>query len=382
MAWNLAPPNVLAAHSVGPSPLVAPVAPVSVPASVLTPVMPKRAANLQQLTAGLRAMAAEVAGLSFEIRSYGATAVKYATGWARRPIDGAQSYTPSTPQNVGSVSKLFTASAMYRLLADRHVSQQDPIAKYLPTYWNLGPNMGAVTIYNLLTHTSGFIDVSSRTDYPYMRGLCEAGVVASNVGQYAYRNVNFSLCRIIASVILGAIATSYFEAGSDNDVAWDLITTTRFIDYLQTTIFSPSGVSGATLTRRPGSALAYGQPLGAGWDSGDLTSVCGAGGWHLTAGEALDVVGTLRRTGRILPVDTFQAQLGHLEGLDNAYSSPLGVFFEKGGNWVDGQQHTEQAAIFILPAQVEVMVLVNSPLGPGSTSLPDFVKMAYLSALS
>lgn len=65
----------------------------------------------------------------------------------KKPID------ENTNFNVGSISKMFTASAILLLKKEKKLSLSDPIIKYLP---DVNPKVGnKINIYQLLTHSSG-----------------------------------------------------------------------------------------------------------------------------------------------------------------------------------------------------------------------------------
>ncbi|ASA20356.1 serine hydrolase domain-containing protein [Paenibacillus donghaensis] len=68
---------------------------------------------------------------------------------------------------VGSVSKVFTATAMMQLVDQGKISLQDNIEKYLDGYQITNSFDTPVTIENLLTHTTGF-EVREPTDASYL----------------------------------------------------------------------------------------------------------------------------------------------------------------------------------------------------------------------
>ena len=55
---------------------------------------------------------------------------------------------------IGSLTKQFTAMAVYILEQENLLNINDPISKYIPE----ASNLKAITIHQLLTHTSGIID--------------------------------------------------------------------------------------------------------------------------------------------------------------------------------------------------------------------------------
>jgi len=69
--------------------------------------------------------------------------------------------TPHTQNSIGSVTKLFTCAAI-RMEADRGtLTQDDTLAQYIPDY----PRGDEITISQLLSHTSGIVDLYNDMDY-------------------------------------------------------------------------------------------------------------------------------------------------------------------------------------------------------------------------
>ena len=62
--------------------------------------------------------------------------------------------TPDTKFKIGSISKQFTATAILKLQEEGRISTADKLSKYIPDF----PRGSEVTIYQLLTHTSGIHD--------------------------------------------------------------------------------------------------------------------------------------------------------------------------------------------------------------------------------
>lgn len=72
--------------------------------------------------------------------------------------------TPQTRFRLGSITKQFTALAIAQLEERGLLKAQDPISKYLPNYTK--EIADKVTIYHLLTHTSGIPSFTNHVDYP------------------------------------------------------------------------------------------------------------------------------------------------------------------------------------------------------------------------
>jgi CubicO group peptidase (beta-lactamase class C family) len=271
-------------------------------------------------------------------------------------------WTSDTPMHVGSLSKTITAMAMYKLLTNLGITFDTPIGPYLPAYWTQGTDVNLITFANLLTHTSGI--ASGNTDYESMKTAIAAGV--TTYGTYQYSNMNFSLCRILLAVLNGNISVdSTFGAIFTGfiDPLWDLVTIDAFQSYVATNVFEPSGVT-AHLVHQPGDALAYTYPANlTGWSDGDLTFLSGAGGWHMTANQYLDVMGAFRRGGTILTTSQAETMLEDSYGIDWTTDTTAGAsYFAKNGDWPGPDGELEQTVAFFLPEDMELVVLVNSPV--------------------
>ncbi|HEY3515577.1 MAG TPA: serine hydrolase, partial [Gammaproteobacteria bacterium] len=70
--------------------------------------------------------------------------------------------TPSTKFRLGSITKQFTAAAILLLAEQGKLSLDDPLKKHWP---NAPPAWGAVTIFHLLTHSSGIPSFTSGAEF-------------------------------------------------------------------------------------------------------------------------------------------------------------------------------------------------------------------------
>ncbi len=76
--------------------------------------------------------------------------------------------TPATKFRLGSVTKQFTAAAIMLLQERGKLSVDDLVKKYMPdapAAWD------KITIFNVLTHTSGIPNYTSFPDYPALQGI-------------------------------------------------------------------------------------------------------------------------------------------------------------------------------------------------------------------
>jgi CubicO group peptidase (beta-lactamase class C family) len=271
--------------------------------------------------------------------------------------------------------------AMTKLLNDKHLSYDTPIAPYLPAYWAKGSHINQITFRHLMTHTSGFNTGKSDSDFEFMKAHVAVGV--GGVGAYHYQNMNFGLCRILISTINGNISPSATFTlpliPTWNDLMWDAITIQAYVNYVQAHVFIPAGVSGPTLSHPSPDALAYTFPVsGNGWNSGDLSTMSGGAGWHMSVDDLLTVMGAFRRKGTIMSTTQAQTMLDDGFGVDVIMPTPLGTLYNKNGLWQDGGGHVEQSLAYFLPSHMEMVVLANSPIGAPAQFFRDVVTNIYV----
>jgi CubicO group peptidase (beta-lactamase class C family) len=82
-------------------------------------------------------------------------ALRYANATTELPRDQWVPMHDDTLFDLASVSKLFTSLAVVQLMEEGKVDLESPVAAYLPEFAANGK--GAVTVRQLLTHTSGFV---------------------------------------------------------------------------------------------------------------------------------------------------------------------------------------------------------------------------------
>jgi CubicO group peptidase (beta-lactamase class C family) len=325
-------------------------------------------------TALNKALQGSVAGYAFQLNQNGAPIATTAWEWAKAPQDGGQRWLPNVRMHVASLSKNVTAIAMVRLLNEKQLAYTTKIIGYLPAYWAKGQNINAITFAQLFTHTSGLAYgiATSASDYQFMKAQVAAGT--THVGQYSYQNMNFGLCRILLATVNGNVPVNW----QASDAQWDYATITAYQNYVQARVFALAGVAGPTLTHPPEDALAYNFPVsGSGWNSGDLTTMAGGAGWHMSIEDLLKVMGTFRRAGTIVTPAQAQLALNEKFGIDWAASTPLGTVYAKNGMWGDAAGRVEQSVLFYLPENMELVVLVNSPVSASNLFLYTLVSNCY-----
>lgn len=140
--------------------------------------------------------------------------------------------SPTTLFRIGSVTKVFTATAILQLRDAGKLRLDDPITRHLPEFAIQNPFSDApeITIWNLLTHTAGLpregaFPYWTDHDFPTREELVAAAatqrLIYSPGTQYKYSNLGVSL--------LGAII--------------EKVSGESYQDYITKRIFSPLGMS-------------------------------------------------------------------------------------------------------------------------------------------
>jgi CubicO group peptidase (beta-lactamase class C family) len=194
-------------------------------------------------------------------------------------------YTAATLFDVASISKQFTAAAILRLEMEGKLRVEDPLGRFFPA---APADKAAITLHQLLTHTSGLRDTFGGEYEPVTREEMLRRVFASRLlgppGR-RYRYSNGGYC-VLAAVVEVASGESYDG-------------------YLRRRLFEPAGMR-HTGFRLPASALAllargyaadgdWGTPLDHPWAAdGPYWNLRGNGGilsstgdlyrWHLALG--------------------------------------------------------------------------------------------------
>lgn len=124
--------------------------------------------------------------------------------------------TPDTRFNIASLGKMFTAVAIAQLAEQGRLGFQDPISRHLP---GLAPEIGAITIEQLLTHRSGLRDyarienraaIQSARNAADLLGVALADGLAFVPGSdVAYSNSGYVVLGVIVERLSGKTYAEY-----------------------------------------------------------------------------------------------------------------------------------------------------------------------------
>src|SRR5690606_7592105 len=123
--------------------------------------------------------------------------VKYDFGGeARNPKDGEVDYEILTRQGTGSCSKTITAFAILQALEDKGKNEKARLVELLPAWWNIPEENNPLTVALLLQHYAG-LQHTGDGDYQAIRATMQQPTTGYGKAAYAYRNGNYSICRVL-----------------------------------------------------------------------------------------------------------------------------------------------------------------------------------------
>lgn len=194
-----------------------------------------------------------------------------------------------TKFNLGSMNKMFTATAAMQLVEKGKLKLDDPISKYVDESWLPREITDRVTVRHLLTHTSGLGSYFNRTYMESSRDLfrqlddykrlVQGDTLAFEPGaQFKYSNTGMLLLGVVVEKAAGQ----------------------NYFDYIREHIYEPAGMTGSDSYEldRPTENLAEGyfRDAAGGWKNNLFLHVLKGG----PAGGGYSTVGDLHRFARAL----------------------------------------------------------------------------------
>ena len=115
-------------------------------------------------------------------------------------------YSKTTVSTIGSVTKQFTATAILKLVELNKLSVEDPLRKF---FSKLPNDKKDITVHQLLTHSSGLIDVIGEGDFDdipmnqFFTTLFATKLLHQPGTKYAYSNAGYSILARIIEIVSG-----------------------------------------------------------------------------------------------------------------------------------------------------------------------------------
>ena len=325
-------------------------------------------------------------GYCYMLKSDGALVHGRSSGFAQLEDDGEVGWAYHVPMNVCSLSKFITAMATIKLLPSAGIFPTTKISSYLPDYWNPGTNVSNITFRDLLRHESGLGGSfnmggnfsSGPGDFVTTRQQVELG--STGTGSADYKNLNFTLLRVLFATLTGTLATDFqVTGGVSEDTVWDYASAMAYCNYVNDNIFAAASIAPRGFKPDDIAAKAYGTPPAApGVREENATSEAGSTGWHLSLGELTRLLHEFRRGGSIMSPRQAERLMSNLYGLDGAEDMTVGPVYRKNGRYNDGGTHTMDTVIYLMPNNTELAIYINSGPGNGPTQATYLARIPQL----
>lgn len=176
--------------------------------------------------------------------------------------------------NIGSISKVYDATAIMLLVDEGRVRLDDPVTKYLPDFVMADPRYKDITVRMLLNHSSGLPGTTGGNNFGFryntdvfkqtLDNLSTSHLMHSPGEMAPYTNDGFTLAEMIVERVSGR----------------------RFIEYLKEKVFTPLSLENTGLSVgewRNRSLAAYYYPDTGKKEPPEVVSLLGAGGLGASA---------------------------------------------------------------------------------------------------
>lgn len=140
----------------------------------------------------------------------------YQNGFGYANIEKKITVTPDTKFKIGSISKQFTAVAILKLMEKGKIKIDDKLSKYIPDF----PRGDEVTIYQLLTHTSGIHSFEYQQNFEMTKPITpkeQLEIIKNfpydfNPGEhYMYNNSGYFILGYIVAQLSGKTLSEYLN---------------------------------------------------------------------------------------------------------------------------------------------------------------------------
>ena len=193
-----------------------------------------------RIDALMRSYGGHVPGAAVLVVRDGGVVFRRAYGCA--DLEQGVAATAATAFRLASMTKQFTAAAILLLAQDGRLSLEDPVRRWLPS---LPAAAQAVTLRQMLTHTSGLLDYEELIPVDATQQVHDADVLRLLEGQdrtyfppgsrYRYSDSGYALLALVVARASG----------------------TDFATFLRRRIFTPLGMSGSVAYEAGGAPLPY-----------------------------------------------------------------------------------------------------------------------------
>lgn len=318
-------------------------------------------------------------GYSFVISQNGRLADTCSMGIAA--FSSAKASSPMHPDkemNVASVTKVFTAVAVIKLMAKNGIELDDPIGQWLPKYFNAVQAVKDITFRQLLTHRSGITQSTGKIAFIKQMAL---NGLDNPAKPKAYANMNFALFRVMIPYMINKTATQQIEASlvPAQTATFENWLSIQYVKYLQENLFTPVGIGEALCKPGPDCAQALGEGAStASYTHFDWTQESGGGGYYLSTMEMARFMAFLCNTETLLSKEQREMMDKNFLGWDteDSFMTGHGQSYGKDGALQWGAPGM-QTLVVKYPGNIELSISVTSWPGDDFRDLAEAAVFAY-----
>ena len=220
--------------------------------------------------------------------------VVYAEGFAMADRENSVPVDPATVFNIGSVSKVYVATAVMLLVDEGKIDLDAPAVRYLPEFFMADPRYVGITVRMLLNHSSG------------LPGTVAAGNIGFQYNAAVHQEMLAVLSRTCLKHDPGAMAIYCNDGFTLAEMIVERVSGQKYIDFLASRIFDPlalsdTGASVGDRTIRHTAAevvAAYYRPMTGQKEPLEAVSHLGSGGLSATAMDLVRFADSFSDAGR------------------------------------------------------------------------------------
>lgn len=353
--------------------------------------------NLQKFSANLKTQitaseSTQPEGYSFIINRDGQIADSFSFGIAyKNSAAGNGAWHANQEINIASVTKAFTAMAVFQLLKKNNLKVTDSIGNWLPAYFNASTAIRNTSFEKLMTHSSGILE--SSTSYDSIIAIVRRPLANPSRPFNQYSNVNFAIFRIIIPFLRDKSSATSQEASMipANPDGYEKWLSGQYIGYMQQNVFTPAGLGTTNCKPSLNTAQAFSEPSNVTQSVANLndwTEVCGGGGYFMSVREMAQVMAYLAHSTALLDFNQKQLMDSKYMGWDisdsrmtyagRAYGKNGALRWDSNNNGVAPDQGDAglQTLVMKFPNAVELALAINSLPGQWR-SLSGMAAVAY-----
>lgn len=214
--------------------------------------------------------------------------IVYSEGFGMANREKSVPVDRNTLFNIGSITKVFTATAVMLLVDDEKVELDAPVIEYLPEFVMADPRYKYITVRMTLNHSSGLAGTTIANNFGFKYNI------------YLFKQTLENLSRSHLKHTPGVMALYCNDGFTLAEMIVQRISGQKFVNFLSERVFKTLSLTNTGLSvgeRSNGTVAAYYQPGTGKKEPAEVVSLIGAGGFGSTAEDLCRFVDTFSGCG-------------------------------------------------------------------------------------